>query len=146
MIKGIGNGADVRRAGDLRGDPQAQQEDRLHQHAEHRFAAAAQRGKWAAGVQTGNREEETGDGEQVDQGDEIPKHRQRRVHRHHRQGGGDGQHHAHHDVRRQAEHPARGVGTNTLAAQQFQDIPILLQHARTAAVMQPRAGDANDPG
>lgn len=146
MVKGIGDGADMGRAGDLRRHPQAQQQDRLHQHAEHRFATAAQRGKRAAGIQTGNGKEETGDGEQVDQGDEIPQHRQRGVYRHHRQRGGDGQHHAHHDVRRQAKHPARGVRTDALAAQQFQDIAILLQYPRSTAVMQPRAGDANDPG
>ena len=146
MVNGVGDAADMGGTGDLRRDPQAEQQDRLDQHAEHRFAARPDSGKRTAGIKAGDSEEETGNGEQVDQSDQVPQPRHRRVNGHHRQRGGDGQHHADHHVRRQAEDPAGSIRANALTAQQLQDIPVLLQHTRAAAVMQARAGDAGHPG
>lgn len=133
------------RAGDLRRHPQAQQQDRLHQHAEHRFATAAQRGKRAAGVQTGNGKEETGDGEQVDQGDEIPS-----------TGSGEstvttGSAVAMvsitptmtYGVRRNTQPEASGPTLWRPSSFRISRYPAV---PRSTAVMQPRAGDANDPG
>ena len=75
---------------DLRRDPQAEQQDGLHQHAKHRFAAGPNSGKRAAGIKAGNSKEEAGDSEQVDQGDQVAQPRHRRINGHHRQRGGDG--------------------------------------------------------
>ena len=146
MINGGGDLAEVRGAGNLRRNPQAQQQNRLRQHAEHRFAAGADRRKRATGVQTGNRKEETGNREQVDQGDQIAQSRQRRRDGYHRQRAGNGQHHADHHEGRQAENPAGNIRPDALATQQLEDIPILLQHSRTAAIMQAGAGYAGDAG
>ncbi|SMA50990.1 hypothetical protein EHSB41UT_04816 [Parendozoicomonas haliclonae] len=71
MINGIGNVADVGRTSNLRRHPQAQQQNRLHQYAEHRFTAGADSGERATGIQTGDRKEEAGNGKQVNQRDQI---------------------------------------------------------------------------
>ena len=72
--------------------------------------------------------------------------RQRRTNGHHRQRSSDSQHDAHHHIRRQAEHPAGGIRANALAAQQFDNVAILLQHARPATVMQAGARHAGYTG
>ncbi|OMP12510.1 hypothetical protein COLO4_03096, partial [Corchorus olitorius] len=77
VVHGVGDKADVRGTRNLRGDPQPQQQDRLNQHTQHRLAAGTEAGKRTSGVQTRNRKEETGDGEEVDKRDQIAKRRQR---------------------------------------------------------------------
>ena len=135
MVNGVGDETDVGRASNLRGDPQPQQQNWLNQHAEHRLTTGADTRKRAAGVQARNRKEETRDGEEVDQRNQIAKHGQRRAHRHYRQRGGDGQHHADHHERRQAEHPTCGIRRDALTGEQLEEIAVLLEHARPATVV-----------
>ena len=72
--------------------------------------------------------------------------RQRRTNGHHRQRSSDSQHDAHHHIRRQAEHPAGGIRADALTPQQFDNVAILLQHARPATVMQAGARHAGYTG
>ncbi len=144
MVNGVGDEADMGGTRDLRGHPQTQQQDRLDQHAQHRLAAGADTGKRTAGIQARNSKEEAGNGEEVNQRNQIPKCRQRRAHRHHRQRGGDGQHHADHHEWRQAEDPACGIRRHALAGEQLEEIAVLLEHARPATVVHPGARHARD--
>jgi hypothetical protein len=137
VINGVGDKADMGGTRDLRGDPQPQQQDRLNQHAEHRFAAGTDAGKRAAGVQARNRKEEAGDGEQVDKRDQIaqapaakppspPAARWRwSASRPPSQTASGG--------RPSLRHPADAL------AEQFEEIAVLLQHARPGGYASARA-------
>lgn len=67
----IGDIADMCGTRNLRSDPQSQQQDRLHQHAEHRFTTGTDRCERAAGIKSRDRKEETGNSEQINQRDQI---------------------------------------------------------------------------